>query len=289
MMSIKQKLTGKPSIDRPWMQYYPQEMIENLTVPNSTIYEYLMYNCPGDDVVAIHYYGRDITWKQIKEETDKVARALKAVGFGENDEIPMFLRSVPEFIFLLLGAEKIGASLLCRDNTIEENVAAVKKAGAKIIFAHDFLSQEDFNKFRACGVREAILLSPLRSADKSTLPDYSLDFLNSQYTDYPAYGPCIFFVLVAFLVSFVVFFAAVVVAVLLAFSTAFFATSCACVASLVASEVVVSSFDAVEASVAVAAATVGIGIMLTLTVKTVNHARIFFIFLIVPPSHELMC
>ena len=29
--------------------------------------------------------------------------------------------------------------------------------------------------------------------------------------------------------------------------------------------------------------------MLTLTVKTVNHARIFFIFLIVPPSHELMC
>ena len=190
MMSIKQKLTGKPSIDRPWMQYYPQEMIENLTVPNSTLYEYLMYNCPGDDVVAIHYYGRDITWKQIKEETDKVARALKAVGFGENDEIPMFLRSVPEFIFLLLGAEKIGASLLCRDNTIEENVAAVKKAGAKIIFAHDFLSQEDFNKFRACGVREAILLSPLRSADKSTLPDYSWDFLNSQYTDYPAYGPC---------------------------------------------------------------------------------------------------
>ena len=42
MMSIKQKLTGKPSIDRPWMQYYPQEMIENLTVPNSTIYEYLI-------------------------------------------------------------------------------------------------------------------------------------------------------------------------------------------------------------------------------------------------------
>ena len=154
MMSIKQKLTGKPSIDRPWMQYYPQEMIENLTVPNSTIYEYLMYNCPGDDVVAIHYYGRDITWKQIKEETDKVARALKAAAF-------------------------------------------------------------------------------------------------------------------------------------VALSTAFSAVSCACVASLVASEVVVSSFNAVEASVA--AATVGIGIMLTLTVKTVNHARIFFIFLIVPPSHELMC
>lgn len=98
-----------------------------------------------------------------------------------------------------------------------------------------------------------------------------------------------FDLLPAFFASVVTFFAAVVAAAFVALSTAFFATSCACVASLVASEVVVYSFDAVEASVAVAAATVGIGIMLTLTVKTVNHARIFFIFLIVPPSHELMC
>lgn len=188
-MSIKQKLTGKPSIDRPWMQYYPQEMIKNLTVPNSTIYEYLMYNCPGDDVVAIHYYGRDITWKQIKEETDKVARALKAVGFGENDEIPMFLRSVPEFIFLLLGAEKIRLLYFVEIIQLKKMLQLSRKLEQNN-FAHDFLSQEDFNKFRACGVREAILLSPLRSADKSTLPDYSWDFLNSQYTDYPAYGPC---------------------------------------------------------------------------------------------------
>lgn len=97
MMSIKQKLTGKPSIDRPWMQYYPQEMIENLTVPNSTLYEYLMYNCPGDDVVAIHYYGRDITWKQIKEETDKVARALKAVL-----KLQILICSLPSSFLLLL-------------------------------------------------------------------------------------------------------------------------------------------------------------------------------------------
>lgn len=190
MMSIKQKLTGKPSIDRPWLQYYPKELIENLSVPDTTVYEYLMQNCPGDDVAAIHYYGRDITWKEIKEETDKVARSLRAIGFGEGDEIPMFLKSVPEFICLLLAAEKIGASLLCRDNTIEENVAAVEKAGAKMIFAHDFLSQEDFNKFRAVGVRGVVLLSPIRSADRSTIPDYSWDFLDSNYTDHPAYGPC---------------------------------------------------------------------------------------------------
>ena len=74
--------------------------------------------CPGKDVTAIHYYGKDITWAQIEVEVNRVAKALKAVGFGVGDQIPMFLRSVPEFIYLLLAAERIGASLLCRDNTM---------------------------------------------------------------------------------------------------------------------------------------------------------------------------
>lgn len=54
MMSIKQKLTGKPSIDRPWMQYYPQEMIENLTVPNSTLV------CSSSSCYCWHRHHADI-------------------------------------------------------------------------------------------------------------------------------------------------------------------------------------------------------------------------------------
>lgn len=184
-------LTGKPSIDRPWMKYYPPQLIEGLCIPDSTVYEYLKDRCPGEDVAAMHYYGRDITWKEVYEQVDLTARSLKAVGFGVGDEIPVFLQAVPEFVYLLLAAERIGASLLCRDNTIEENVEAVRKSGSKIIFAQDFLSQEDFNAYRkGAGVREVILLSPLRSANRTTIPDYCMEYLNSLYSDYPAYGPC---------------------------------------------------------------------------------------------------
>ena len=48
-------LTGKPSIDRPWMQYYPPQLMEGLSIPEDTVYEYLLKRCPGDDVAAIHY------------------------------------------------------------------------------------------------------------------------------------------------------------------------------------------------------------------------------------------
>ena len=187
---MSQVLTGKPSVDKPWMQYYPEQLIKNLKVPSSTIGEYLAAACPGKDVTAIHYYGKDITWAQIEVEVNRVAKALKAVGFGVGDQIPMFLRSVPEFIYLLLAAERIGASLLCRDNTIEENVEAVKKANAKVIIAHDFLSQCDLNAYRNdAGVQQIVLLKPLRSGDRSSMPDYCKDALNDLYTDYPAYGP----------------------------------------------------------------------------------------------------
>ncbi|MCD8020223.1 MAG: long-chain fatty acid--CoA ligase, partial [Clostridiales bacterium] len=77
-MSNEVKKTGKPSIDRPWMQYYPDALMNMIKLPNCTILEYLQQHCPGMDVAAIHYYGEDISWKTVFEESDRAARALRA-------------------------------------------------------------------------------------------------------------------------------------------------------------------------------------------------------------------
>ena len=92
--------------------------------PKCTVLEYLKSYCPGEDVAAIDFYGKEVLWKTVFDQTEKVARSLRAMGFKEGDQIPVFLLSVPEFIPILLAAEKIGASLICRDNTIQENVEA---------------------------------------------------------------------------------------------------------------------------------------------------------------------
>ena len=181
--------TGVPSADRPWMQYYPPQLIENLEIPEQTIGEYLRAHCPGDDVVAMHYYGNDITWKQLFEQVDATARGLKALGLGEGDAIPTFLRAVPEFIYLLLAAEKIGASILCRDNTLEENVEAVRRSGAKIIFTQDYLSQRELNTYRhGSDTQIAVLVSPYRSAHYASMPAHIQKYIDSNYPDKPAYG-----------------------------------------------------------------------------------------------------
>lgn len=106
-MNHEKKHVGKPSEDRRWMQYYPEMMLKMIQIPDCTVWEYLEQHCPGPDVVAIHYYGEDITWKTVFEESEKCARSLRAMGFGEGDQIPIFFRLVPNFVFLLLAAEKM--------------------------------------------------------------------------------------------------------------------------------------------------------------------------------------
>ena len=183
--------TGKPSIDRPWMKYYPAG-IDQITVPPSTVTEYLHKNCPGMDTIALHYYGQDITWGEFFLSANRAARSLRALGFGVGDQIPVFLRAVPEFLYLLLAAEQIGASLLCRDNTLEENVEAVKESGAKAIFAHDFLTQQELSAYLSgSDTTRAVLLSPDCRGNLAAMPANIQRCIHAQYTGKPASGPAV--------------------------------------------------------------------------------------------------
>ena len=38
-----EKMTGKPSIDKPWLKYYDEEVL-NKKLPEKTIYEYITEN-----------------------------------------------------------------------------------------------------------------------------------------------------------------------------------------------------------------------------------------------------
>ena len=184
----KNNLSGIPSVDRAWMKFYPEE-VKNLTVPECTLRDYLIKNCPGGDVSAIHYYGNNITWSTVFEQADLVAKSLRALGFGEGDQIPVFLRTVPEFVFLLLAAEKIGASLLCRDNTVQENAEAVAKTNAKTVIAHTFLSKEEMLAYQEAGAKYFVLISPYNSAGyPDKLPPHIRNFVRNLYPECAACG-----------------------------------------------------------------------------------------------------
>lgn len=174
-------LTGKASVDKPWLQFYP-EAVRNLEVPKMTLASFLKMKNPDENRVAIEYYGRSYTWKDFWEEVEIAAKALKAIGFGEGDRIPVFIQAVPAHYILLLAAEKIGAAMICRDDTPEELCFAIRKSKASTAFVHDYLSKEDEELFRSTTpMTRMIKVSPYDYADKNTIPDNIIREIQSRY------------------------------------------------------------------------------------------------------------
>ena len=175
-------LTGKASVDKPWLKYYP-EPLRNIEIPKITLEAFLKMKNPDETRIAFDYYGKKYTWKEFWEEVEVAAKALKVIGFGEGDRIPVFLQAVPAHYILLLAAEKIGAAIICRDDTPEELCFAIRKSRASTVFVHDYLSKSDEKLFRSTTpMNRTIKISPYDYADRSSIPDYIIQEIDSRYS-----------------------------------------------------------------------------------------------------------
>ena len=79
---MQQTITGKLSIDRLRIQYYPAG-VEQITIPDATVTEYLRTHCPGLDKPALQYYGNTMTWSVLFAWADQIARSPGVLGIGE--------------------------------------------------------------------------------------------------------------------------------------------------------------------------------------------------------------
>lgn len=175
-------LTGKASVDKPWLQFYP-EALRNVEVPTITVETFLRAKNPDENKIAFEYYGNKITWKEFWGEVDKAAKSLKILGFGEGNRIPVFLQSVPAHFILLIAAERIGAAIICRDDIPEELCFAIRKSKSETAFVMDYTSKSDEDLFRATTpMKRVIKVSPYDYVDRKSVPDYVEKEIASRYT-----------------------------------------------------------------------------------------------------------
>lgn len=173
----------KASIEKPWLQYYP-EAIRNFIPSDDTLSDFILKNNGQLDKEIIEYYGRTFTLGEVFTEADRVAKGLVSLGVKENDRVVVFLRAVPEFIFVLLAAEKIGATILCHDGEPEEKAAAIADAKAKVAICFDFVSEREEKVFYDnSDLEKLVLVSPYTYAVKNEIPDYVENSIRNLYTD----------------------------------------------------------------------------------------------------------
>ncbi len=109
-MPTENKMTGYPSIDKPWLRYYKEEDIIT-TVPKCTIYDNIYNNnVEHQNETALMFFGKKITYKELFAQIDKAAKAFVSCGVKDNDNVALCMPALPETIYAILALNKIGAN-----------------------------------------------------------------------------------------------------------------------------------------------------------------------------------
>ena len=106
-MNTEKKLTGYPSIDKPWLKYYREEP-DRTIITEQTIYQLVFSNDQDMNSVALEYLKVKWTFEKLKKETDKAAASFYSSGLRCGDVVLIGVSSCPEAIVCLLALNKIG-------------------------------------------------------------------------------------------------------------------------------------------------------------------------------------
>lgn len=160
----EKKLTGYPSIDKPWLKNWPAFLLEG-----RKNYERIIDNVRDvwvdPDEVIINYYDTHITVKEFFDRVDVIAKSLCAIGVKEGDSVAVSLESVPEFMELFLACELLGCSVKNFLETGKDNVELINTCSSDIYFTNDYISKEDVELvYSNTHIKKIILIDPLYSS-----------------------------------------------------------------------------------------------------------------------------
>lgn len=161
----EKKLTGYPSIDKPWLKYYSEEAI-HAPIPKCTIYQNIYeHNKSYPQNVALLYFGKKITYKQLFSEVEKVERALLSHGVKHGDNVSLCVPATPEAIYCILALNKIGANanMLNPTFTQQQLTDRVKETGAELMLVVNELYDRVKDVIPQTNVKTVITYSSVNS------------------------------------------------------------------------------------------------------------------------------
>lgn len=171
----EKKLTGYPSIDKPWLKYYTEEQI-NAPLPYLTAYEYLKkQNAKRLDYLAIDSEEGKYTYRELFAQIDATAAALWAMGIQKGKTVLSMFPVLPHESFLLYGIDAVGAALyqIPPRYTAPEVCNYINGIDADLFFTFDFVLTPELEQmvYQRTKVRHIIVVNfkPLHERDERTI------------------------------------------------------------------------------------------------------------------------
>lgn len=127
---------------KPWLDQYPPEIPHTLDYGEKAVHEYLTDSYhKWPDKIAIHFMGKELTYKELYESAMKMGNYLQTLGIKKGDRVSIMLPNCPQAVISFYGILYAGGVVVMTNPlyTERELEYQLKDSGAKAIISMDIL------------------------------------------------------------------------------------------------------------------------------------------------------
>ena len=127
---------------RPWIEWYLKGVSPDVEVQERSVVDSFDETTEKwKDKTAVIFYGRKMSYRELRDQVDRFATALHDLGVRKGDKVALLLLNSPQFIIAYMGALKAGATLTAVSPLYvsPEIKYQLEDSGAKVIVCLDIL------------------------------------------------------------------------------------------------------------------------------------------------------
>lgn len=127
---------------KPWLKHYPEAIPHTLEYDKQPLQDSLKKTAESyPDKIAIHFMGKELTYKELYESSLKFADYLRKIGIQKGDRVAIMLPNTPQTVISFYGILFAGAIVVQTNPMYTERELAfqMQDSGAKAIIALDIL------------------------------------------------------------------------------------------------------------------------------------------------------
>ena len=146
---------------KPWLKWYLPGVPKDIVVEEKSVVDTFNETCDKwKDKTAVVFYGRKVSYKELRDQVDRFAAALADLGIKKGDKIALLLLNSPQFIIAYMGAVKAGATLTAISPVYvsPEIKYQIEDSGARMLVCLDIL----YDNVEKSGVKlDAVILTSI--------------------------------------------------------------------------------------------------------------------------------
>jgi long-chain acyl-CoA synthetase len=159
---VEQESVESPYAARPWLESYDYWVPAHINYPHRPLHEILrMTAIEVPDRHATAFLGAHMTFGQLKEQSDRFATALRALGIKQHDRVGIMLPNCPQYIVAAFAILRLGATVVNVNPiyTPREVLVVAADSGMRVLLTLDLLAPLTLSVLEQTKIENVIITS----------------------------------------------------------------------------------------------------------------------------------